>query len=194
MIKLDNVYFPELENIQGAYEPRAKYGILNVGLSKDPSVITKTRWTYVYYDKERDKLRYLSSYDLRRLREKVLDNGFEWLIVDNREAINAYKLNNELLGKREGYSFIVKNLKLSKRHNTTGFFRVRRNYNVGNSQGFNWKYRYYTSDGKSHALVSLCLNDLHDKVLDNGFEWIIIDKDKAESTCEEYGYCLEDLL
>lgn len=187
---MSNVYFPELDDLPFPVL-ESKYGILNVGLNKHNN-FTNYIWTYVYYDSERGTVRALSSYDLRKLRERVLDNGFDWIITDNRKAIETYKFNNELMKKHSKLNHKERNLKLSRKHNTTGFYRVGKNKGNQYKKGYNWKYRYY-ANGKPKMIVSSDLHKLKKKVIGKGLDWIVLDESKARKTVESEGINWEDL-
>ena len=166
MNDLVNMYFPELTMNAPEYE--SKYGILNVGLIRNSKVVTGYQWNYNYLDVVDMKIKYIHSYDLRILRRKVLDKGFEWIITDNREAINAYKLNNKLLDKRKGY--VRKSNR--KYRGSSGVKYVSKQHDKRYDGDYTWRYCY---DG---VLVSdKSLKCLKGKVLDAGGEWIVCDGD-----------------
>ena len=185
-------YFPELNNHKIVI-PESKYGILNVGLSRCNGNYTGCRWSYTYYDLDTCKLKTLSSYDLRKLREKVLNHGFDWVITDNRKAIDTYKLNNKLMDKHNDLVGSRQNLKLSMKRNSTSFYRVGKNTNYIYSKGYNWKYRYYVNK-ELKTIVSTDLKILKSKVLKSGLEWKVLDKSKAVKTAKSEGYDLGELL
>jgi hypothetical protein len=79
--------------------------------------------------------------------------------------------------------------KMSKSRNTSGFFRVCKRNDKSCKQGFLWVYQYYDEKRKGQkSLRSVNLLKLKQKVLDNGFEWLIINEDNARATCDEFGY------
>ena len=69
--------------------------------------------------------------------------------------------------------------KMSKAKNTSGFFRVCKEKNIGCKQGFTWCYQYY-DDGNHKSIRCVDLNKLKQKVLDKGLEWCIVDENKAK--------------
>ncbi|WP_295723631.1 hypothetical protein [uncultured Methanobrevibacter sp.] len=73
-----------------------KWGIFNVSLCKSQISKTGYIWRYAYF--EGDRMKFLSSRSLVRLRKMVLDKDLEWVITNNKNAIDAYKLNKELNG------------------------------------------------------------------------------------------------
>ena len=62
-------------------------------------------------------------------------------------------------------------LKLSKSVNTTGYFRVSKQYSSQYSKGFRYRY-IYTVNGKRMEIKSVDLEKLKKKVLDKGLPWI----------------------
>lgn len=85
-------------------------------------------------------------------------------------------------------------LLLSKSINKTGFFNVFKLPNKDCRQGFTWAYYYYDENHKRRIISSTNLKKLKQKILSKGFEWILIDVDNAEVTCEKYDYDLGDLM
>lgn len=62
-------------------------------------------------------------------------------------------------------------IKMSKSKNSTGFFRVYKNYSSHYSQGFIYVYRYIDEFGKSHAVKSVDLKKLKEKVINKNLMW-----------------------
>lgn len=85
-------------------------------------------------------------------------------------------------------------LKMSKNKNTTGFFRVHKMPHKECRQGFTWRYEYYNDTGKRRKTDSVDLKKLKKKVLAIGEIWKVINLSNANLTCEDYGYCLEELM
>lgn len=48
--------------------------------------------------------------------------------------------------------------------------------------------------GKQHAIHSVNLLKLKQKVINRGHDWLIINEKQAIKTCKKYGYNLEDLM
>ena len=84
-------------------------------------------------------------------------------------------------------------IKTSKRINSTGFFRVTKFNCSSCKQGFIWVYQYYVN-GKQKQVRSTDLNKLKQKIVDNDFEWGLIDEVNALVTCEKYGYDISELV
>lgn len=59
---------------------------------------------------------------------------------------------------------------LSNRFNTTGYFRVIKNFNKNCKQGFTYRYQYW-EDGVRKYISSVSLEKLEDKVKSHGLEW-----------------------
>lgn len=159
-------YFPEITKHNKENPLKSKYGILNVGLVKNSKVVTGLQWNYSYYDGER--IRVIHSYDLRILRKKVLSVGEDWIITDNRQAIDTYKKNNELVKLHDSV------LNETTRRNRTGVKYVSKNHSTKYKTGY--YFMYHESDNK--RVTSAHLKDLKVKVLNNGWEWIIIDEER----------------
>lgn len=77
--------------------------------------------------------------------------------------------------------------KISKKQNTTGFYRVSKENKSDFTQGFVWKYSYYIDD-KQKRIYRACLNDLEKVVRDKDLDWFIIDEEKAQKSLEEDAY------
>ena len=65
-------------------------------------------------------------------------------------------------------------LKISNSKNTTGYFRVSKIKCKECKQGYTWRYRYSTKDGRK-VLESTDINKLKQKVLENGLPWKQLD-------------------
>ena len=61
-------------------------------------------------------------------------------------------------------------LNLSKKHNTSGYYRVSKQKYSTYKQGFIWKYQY-TENGKHKAISSVDIKKLEKKVKDKGLKW-----------------------
>lgn len=85
--------------------------------------------------------------------------------------------------------------KMSYSRNSTGFFRVTQRNDNSCKQGFMWTYQYYEEKRKAQkAIRSVNLLKLKQKVIERGFDWIIIDETNAKSTCDEFGYDYAELI
>lgn len=81
---------------------------------------------------------------------------------------------------------------MSKSRNTSGFYCVSTKP-AKTSQGFTWIYQY-RRNGKQHAISSVDLLKLKQKVIAKGLDWLIINEEKSIETCKQYGYDLKDLI
>ena len=163
-------YFPELE--KSSYLEESKWGILNVYLTKCKRVMTKHQWKYNYFDEESKKIKVISSYDLVKLRTKVLNQGLDWIITNKEYADESYKLNEKLLQEHDA---VKKNKK--SRNSSSGVKYVYRRPDKGSRQGFYWTYVNKTGKGKQKSYSSITLPELEEKVKSEGLPWIIVNEE-----------------
>lgn len=83
--------------------------------------------------------------------------------------------------------------KMSKTHNTSGFYRVMLHKRKNPNHKPSWEY-VYREDRKVKSISSVDLSKLKEKVIAKGLEWFIIDLENAKRTIKEYGYDKELLL
>lgn len=69
--------------------------------------------------------------------------------------------------------------KISKKQNTTGYYRVIQQKNKNYKQGFIWRYQYY-ENRKRKNICSVDIDKLKEKVLAKGLIWMKIKGDKYE--------------
>lgn len=167
-------YFPELENRIPVNTN--KWGILNVCLSKCDNVISGHQWKYTYFDGF--KTRVISSYDLTKLRMKVLHKGLSWVITDKKYAIDAYKLNNQLVDKHNN---LKKNTK--RVNSSSGVKYVYRRPDKGSRNGFYWVYVNKHSIGQK-SYSSNSLTRLQERVERDGLPWEVVNKKLYSSLIE----------
>lgn len=74
--------------------------------------------------------------------------------------------------------------KISKKLNTTGFYRVTKHNDSSTVQSFLWSYQYYI-DGKQKHINRVCLNDLEKVVRNKNLPWFIVDEEKAQKSLKE---------
>jgi hypothetical protein len=171
---IENKYFPELNDAQNI-NLKNKYGILNLGLIRNDKVITGYQWSYSYWDGE--KLRYIHSYDLLQLRQKVESKELDWIIIDNALAIDTYKFNNELLKKHKEY--LKKNKGARKYRGSSGVSYVTIQKDSRSNAKKYWRYLY-----NGLNICDTDLKSLMEKVLDAGGVWIVRDKDLLKKNLE----------
>ena len=128
----------------------------------------------------------LSSEEHARLHHK---NKF--VSVETRKKISKAQTgekNNNYGGLSEEHS-----LSISKARTTTGFFRLTTEKKKASKQGFIWRYKYYDENNKIRYLRSVNLMKLVNMVVTKGFEWKILDIQKAKETCKKYRYDFKEL-
>lgn len=95
--------------------------------------------------------------------------------INNLQLISASE-HTRLHMSTENNPHYGKELKLdhkiaiSKTRNSTGFFRVSKQYSDKFKQGFTYRYRYY-ENGKQKEIISVNLDKLREKVLSKNLEW-----------------------
>ena len=107
------------------------------------------------------------------LKDKVLNKGLDWIVLDDDMANESLKENNENYKK---YGFHTSN-------NKTGIKNVHKSKNH-NKQGFSWRYAQIINKN-TNKFSSFDLIKLKDKVLANGFNWVILDKKLAKESFKE---------
>lgn len=132
-----------------------KTGIYRVSYS------TIGTWRYSYFRFHRQN--YIYSVDLNKLKEKVEAKGLEWKILDKEKAEQSYKKNEEIIKE-----------KFNKKATRTisGIDHV--SYNQATKR---WGYQRHNP---RIMIYDKNLRVLEKKVKDAGYEWIILDKEKAE--------------
>ena len=170
-------YFPELENRVPVNS--SKWGLLNVYFGKCPNVITGYQWKYAYFDGF--KMKTISSYDLTKLRQKVLSKGLPWVITDNKSAIDAYKLNHRLREKHDEYK---KNIRGTR--TKSGVKYVYKYKDSRARRGFYWIYLVYNDElSERQTYSSNRLLKLKDKLEHEGLKWIITNQELYEELLKE---------
>ena len=85
----------------------------------------------------------------------------------NHPNYGVYGKNHSRYGKSHSDST---KLKMSKAHNSTGYYRVTKMNSSSCKQGFRWGYSYY-EDRKRKLISSINIEDLEDKVKSKGLPW-----------------------
>ena len=85
------------------------------------------------------------------------------------------KISNSLKGQKFSIS---RDLKISLRQNTTGYFRVSIQNDNHCKQGYRYRYRYYDENVKAKKISSISLKKLEQKVKEKNLPWIRIKKTK----------------
>lgn len=156
--------FPELKT-QRTVKPN-KWGILDVCLTKCNNVTTGYQWKYSYFDGA--KIKVLSSYDLVKLRQKVVNRGLPWTITDNRLAIDSYKLNRDLLEKHDSIT-----LYKDRENSSSGVRYVYRTPDKGSRRGFYWIYVNNHKEGQK-SYTSNSLLKLRERIEAEGLTWTVV--------------------
>jgi len=104
------------------------------------------------------------------------------------------KISEAHKGKKMGKNTMKTLINKSKALNTTGYFRVIIVNKPGAKQGFLWAYNYYCGNNYYKKITSTSLKKLKEKVIARGFEWFVINAEKAFKTCAEYNYNYEELV
>ena len=84
-----------------------------------------------------------------------------------RMSKNRMEDGNPMWNKNHTFTH---NFLLSQQRNTTGYYRVSKEKR-NNSQGFTYKYQYYVKGGKKR-IVSVNIDELRKKVINQGLLWI----------------------
>lgn len=127
--------------------------------------VSKSGNGYSYLYKENGKRKGLYGADLVKLKDKVINKGLKWFIVNVELAEKTFEENRKEIDKKD----------------TTGYFRVRKVKQRGK-----YVYRYiWKSNGKRHTYQSIDIFTLKQKVIGHGLLWKITNPEKALKTNEE---------
>ena len=99
---------------------------------------------------------------LVELKERVIAEGLDWLIVDEELAEKSKQLEKEYWDTR-------------KKNNTSGIHNVYKHKDKTCKQGFTWQYQFKDENGKKRIMSNVNLDDLKARVLDKGFKWIVFE-------------------
>lgn len=110
------------------------------------------------------------------------DNNEIWNLVPMTQSehrrLHNYE-NNPVHQVKNDVNYLIK---LSKAHNNkTGIFRVMMQKDNGYKQGFTYCYKIKADNGKMVYIRSVDINKLKDKVVKKGFDWIVLDENKAKA-------------
>ena len=115
------------------------------------------------------------------------DNSIDNLVaMDNAEHSSLHKPSEETKRKMGECRIGIPRdnetrLKVSKKQNTTGYYRVIKHKQKRLKQGFSWRYQYYDENGKQRFISCVSIGKLKEKVLAKGLEWIEFGDDANES-------------
>lgn len=164
-------YFPELENMTP--KRSNKWGILNVCLTACDRVVTGYQWKYSYFDGIR--MRVLSSYDLEKLKRRVLNKGLSWVITDEDYAQDSFVLNRQLLRKHEEYK-----ITRTRENTASGVKYVYKTVDKHSKKGFYWIFLNTHREGQK-SYTGKTLERLRARVEREGFTWEVINQEIYES-------------
>ena len=126
------------------------------------------------------KEKYLNRFE--KLYIKLYDaykNGYNMTIGGDNQPTSddnvCQKISLSMIGEKNHFygksHTLLSEIEMSKRHNTTGYFRVSKE--KGNyKQGFRWRYQYFDKDGSKKAIKSTNINKLKEKVINLSLPWI----------------------
>lgn len=141
-----------------------RYGLFGVQKVNSEKSLTGVYWVYKY--SQEGKLRRIFDNDLCRLREKVLGKGLEWRVTNKYKAEHSFNLNKDLQENKRKIDNSNKGRKSS-----SGVKYVSKYKRKYAKRGFYWVYRH---DG--NFLQAPFLKELYEKIIDKGYEWLIIDE------------------
>jgi hypothetical protein len=120
-------------------------------------------------------------------------------MLGDRNPMKSKEARLKLSQSRKGKDYLSAEQRYNKtkvqaeRHNVLGLFRVSKV--VCTQCNSNYRYYYnYQNNGKKIGFTSINLLKLKNKVIENGFEWCVVNEDRARVTAESEGLTLEDLL
>ena len=161
-----------------------KTGFFRVYKTKRDDAHQGFTWAYGYFD-ENNKRKVIRSVDLLSLKDKVVENGLEWAVIDEEKAKISFEENKLNIKETEEYLILNRKMdmetkvKISSNTSETGFFRVNIETDKRYNQGFRWKYGYYDENNKRKRLSSTNLIKLKHKVVNKKLDWLIVDEEKA---------------
>lgn len=143
-----------------ASKSKTNTGFFRVSKTKFKESVMGYRWQY--HAQTNNKSTTFVSASLVDLKEKVIANGFEWKVIDEKLAEQSRQ------EAREYYELA---------RNKCGIYRVSKHKTKSTNQGFNWRYTYFDGKGNPKYLSSISLDKLKEKVLSKGLEWIVYDEE-----------------
>lgn len=123
-----------------------------------------------------------NGYDIHHINNNKVDNRIQNLqCVEHGKHIQFHKNHlsdrtRRKMSENNGRYWLNKNKsldlrkKISKKSNTTKYFRVYKQKKSSCRQGFIYCYQYYVG-GRQRGIVSVDINKLKEKVLARGLEW-----------------------
>ena len=146
-------------------------GYYNVYKEYSNQIIQGYIWSYHYLSEDGKNIK-ISRVDLNKLKEKDLESGLKWEILDEKKA----KLSN--IENKE--ATLIRN----KNRNNTGLYHVSKCKSSNKSRGFKYVYSIY-KNGERIRLSSIDLNDLEKRVKEQNLYWGVVDEEKADKTLQQ---------
>ena len=140
-------------------------GFLNVSKVTSDKAFQGFFWAYHHIDKQGTYHR-IVSVNLIHLKEKVMQRGFKWKIIDENASITSLKEN-------EYWNSQI------RRGTNTGYYGVSKIKHTRVKQGYIYQYNLPYSKGINSSFGSVSLTKLKEKVLEKGLPWGVIDEQKA---------------
>ena len=138
------------------------------GVSKSYAPSNKKGYGWRYRNQTLGVAIYAST--LNNLEEKVKSEGYPWEVLDPKKAKKTYEEDEA----------IEKSLYKGLSTNTSGIQNVFKKTTKKTKKGYTWVFK--TSNKE---ITNVNLKKLEDKVKSEGFEWTILDPEKAKKTYEE---------
>lgn len=142
-------------------------GVYGVSCVKDKRI--KQGYCFVYIHPSA-KVEY-QNIDILALKERVLKNNLDWIVVDNEKYMKILQRNQEDLEK------------YPSRIGALGIQYVSKRKSSRTKQGF--LYRYSLQGDIKVDITSTDIEKLEKKVKDKGYDWVILDDAKADALYKE---------
>lgn len=118
-----------------------------------------------HYGKKVPKGYYIHHKDGNKTNNDI--NNLQLMSASEHTKLHMSKGNHPNYGKK---LTLDRKILLSKSRNSTGFFRVSKEYSDKYKQGFTYRYRYL-ENGKQKEIKSVNIDKLKEKVLSKNLEW-----------------------
>ena len=118
-----------------------------------------------HYNKKVPKGYHIHHKDKNKVNNDI--NNLQLISASEHSRLHMSKENNPHYGKE---LTLDHKIALSKSRNSTGFFRVSKEYSDIYKQGFRYRYSYL-ENGKQKEIKSVSIDKLKEKVLSKNLEW-----------------------
>ncbi len=129
---------------------------------RSKAIENTTGYTWVYRVQNRSSDVFINSSSLIILKQRVTSQGLDWFIVDEELAEKSKQLEIDYWNIR-------------KQNNNSGIHNVYKHNDNTCKQGFTWQYQYTDETSKKKIMSNVNLDDLKERVLNKGFDWIVFD-------------------